>query len=72
MHHLLSTILKGNDQREWHILFQPNDDVAVNCYVNANIAGLWGVKYDQDAISMKSHTGYIIMFNQLDLLTCYC
>jgi hypothetical protein len=48
--------------------FSPSDDFRVNCFVDADFAGLWGIEYDQDPVSIKSRTGYIIMFMGCPLL----
>ena len=34
----------------------------VDCYVDADFAGLWKVEDDQDPISVKSQSGHLIMF----------
>ena len=37
------------------------DKFSVDCYVDADFAGLWGVESPDDPISVKSRTGYVIM-----------
>ena len=32
----------------------------VECYVDADFAGLWAIEHDQDPIGVKSRTGYLI------------
>jgi hypothetical protein len=41
---------------------QPADakEIKINCYVDANFAGLWGYEHKQDLTSVKSQTGYVI------------
>jgi hypothetical protein len=58
--------LKGT--RDKGMLFSPVDNFVVNCYVDADFAGLWGVEYDQDPVSVKSRTGYLITFMGCPLL----
>lgn len=50
------------------ILSPSNDTLGVDCYIEADFAGLWGIKHDQDPISMKSRTGYILIFMGCHLL----
>jgi hypothetical protein len=50
------------------MVFSPSQDFAVNCFVDADFAGLWGTEYDQDPVCVKSRTGYIIMFMGCPLL----
>ena len=40
----------------------------MDCYVNADFAGLWGVESDQDPVSVKSCSGYLITFMNCPLL----
>lgn len=58
--------LKGT--RDKGMMFSPGDDFAVDCYVDADFAGLWGVEYNQDPISVKSRTGYLLTFMGCPLL----
>jgi hypothetical protein len=44
------------------MMFSPNDYLCVDCYTNADFAGLWGIEHDQDAVLVKSKTGHLIMF----------
>jgi hypothetical protein len=48
--------------------FSPSNDYRVNCFVDADFAGLWGLEYDKDPVSVKSCTGYILMFMGCPLL----
>jgi hypothetical protein len=52
--------LKGTKDKG--MMFRPSKDFAVDCYVDADFAGLWGIEYDQDPVCVKSRTGYLIMF----------
>ena len=50
------------------MLFSPSNELRVDCYVDADFAGLWGVEHDQDPVSVKSRTGYLIKFMGCPLL----
>jgi len=43
------------------LTFKPTDDWKVDCYVDADFCGLWGVEDADDPIVSKSRTGFIIM-----------
>jgi hypothetical protein len=57
-----------NGTRDKGILFKPLANLQVDCYVDADFAGLWGVESDQDPISVKSRSGYLITFMNCPLL----
>jgi hypothetical protein len=42
--------------------------MTVDCYVDADFAGLYGVEDSQDPISVKSRTGYVILIANCPLL----
>ena len=42
------------------LTFQPNTDLHLDCYVDADFDGLWIYKNDQDPVCMKSQTGYVL------------
>ena len=44
------------------LIMQPTSDMRVDCYVDADFAGLFSVEDKQDPISVKSRTGYVIMY----------
>ena len=50
------------------MMLSPSSSLQVDCYVDADFAGLWGVEHDQDPVSVKSRTGYLIMFMGCPLL----
>jgi hypothetical protein len=50
------------------MMFSPSNDYMVNCFIDADFAGLWGAEYDQDSVSVKSHTRYILIFMDCPLL----
>jgi hypothetical protein len=44
------------------LIFKPNDsaEVAIDCYVDADFAGMWGYEDKDDPTSVKSRSGYVI------------
>ena len=44
------------------LILNPSETLQVDCYVDADFAGLWNVEQDQDSLYVKSRTGYIITF----------
>ena len=44
------------------LILNPSETLQVDCYVDADFAGLWNVEQDQDPLCVKSRTGYPIMF----------
>jgi hypothetical protein len=50
------------------MIFTPSGEFQVNCFVDADFAGLWGAEYDQDPVCVKSRTGYVITFMGCPLL----
>jgi hypothetical protein len=54
--------LKGTKNRG--LIFKPalTDEFLINCYVDADFAGLWGYEDPQDPSCIKSRTGYVICF----------
>jgi hypothetical protein len=51
--YLLSTRDKG-------ILFEPDHTAGLDCYVDADFAGLYGYEDEQDPVSVKSRTGFVL------------
>ena len=47
---------------------QPSGHLTIDCYVDADFAGLYGVEDDQDPISVKSRTGYVLLLANCPLL----
>ena len=43
-------------------MLNPSTKFQVDCFVDADFAGLWNVESDQDPLCVKSRTGYLIMF----------
>ena len=43
-------------------MISPLNDFGVDCYVDADFAGLYQVENEQDPISVKSRSGHLITF----------
>ena len=50
------------------LIFTPTGQFTVDCFVDADFAGLWTFEDDQDPVSIKSRTGYVLMFGRCPLL----
>ena len=50
------------------MLLCPQQSLRVDCYVDADFAGLFSVSNKQDPVSVKSRTGYVIMYRGAPLL----
>jgi len=42
------------------IIFQPDMDAGLDCFVDADFAGLYGQEDDQDPVSVKFRTGFVL------------
>ena len=51
--------LKGTADKG--LIMDPSDDVAIDCYPDADFAGLWGYEDPQDPHCARSRTGYVIL-----------
>ena len=49
-------------------MFNPSKKLVVDCYADANFAGLWGHEDPQDPIGARSRTGFVITFANFPLL----
>lgn len=58
--------LKGTSQHG--MTLTPTKEMTVDCYVDADFAGLFEIEDDQDPICVKSQTGYLITFMSCPLL----
>ncbi|MGH3055162.1 MAG: reverse transcriptase domain-containing protein, partial [Gaiellaceae bacterium] len=58
--------LKGT--RDKGIIFKPTENYVLDCYVDADFAGLWGYEDSQDPVCVRSRTGYTLMFGGCPLL----
>ena len=43
------------------LILNPNEDLNIDCYVDADFAGLWGSEPPDSPISVKSRSGWLIM-----------
>jgi hypothetical protein len=50
------------------MFISPQDSLRIDCYVDADFAGLLTVEDKQDPVSVKSRTGYLILFKGDSLL----
>jgi hypothetical protein len=53
LHYLVATRKKGLE-------FIPNMEEGLDCYVDADFAGLWGHEDDQDPVNVRSRTGFTL------------
>lgn len=58
--------LKGTSDRG--LIMRPTKELKIDCFVDADFAGLWGVEDPDDPISVKSRTGYILTLGNCPLL----
>ena len=42
------------------LTFQPNTNLHLDCYIDADFAGLWNYDNDPDPVCVKSQTGYVL------------
>jgi histone deacetylase 1/2 len=52
------------------MILRPTNELTVDCYVDADFAGLWQVEDDQDPVCVRSRTGYVLMLAGCPLLWC--
>jgi len=52
--------LKGILDNEQGLMFNPTTDITLDCYCDADFAGLWGYEDDQDPICVRSRSGYVM------------
>jgi hypothetical protein len=45
--------------RDRGLTFTPDPNIKLDCYVDADFAGLWGYEDDQDPVCVKSRTGFV-------------
>ena len=63
---LICRYLKGTTNQG--IEFSPEPEMNLDCYVDADFAGLWGSEDDQDPVCVKSRTGYVLTLGGCPLL----
>ena len=49
-------------------MFNPSKKLVVDCYADAEFAGLWGNEYPQELICARSRTGFGVTFANCPLL----
>ena len=55
--------------RDKGLIFNPSTSLQVDCYVDAaDFVGLWSIEDEQDPVSVKSRTGFLLMFMNCPLL----
>ena len=52
--------LKGILDNDCGLTFHKTDTLLLDCYVDADFAGLWSYEVDQDPVCVKSCTGYVM------------
>ena len=50
------------------IVFNPSKKLVVDCYADADFAGLWVHEHPQDPICARSRTGFVVTFSNCSLL----
>lgn len=50
------------------IRFRPTGNIVLDCYVDADFAGLWNAEDSQDPTCVRSRTGYVLIFGGCPLL----
>jgi Reverse transcriptase (RNA-dependent DNA polymerase) len=58
--------LKGT--RDKGLIMRPQPHICLDCYVDADFGGLFGVEDSQDPICVKSRTGYVILMGGCPLV----
>ena len=49
------------------LVFRPKASLALDCYVDADFAGLWKVENESDPVCVKSRTGYVLLLGGCQL-----
>ena len=49
-------------------MFNPSKKLVVDCYADADFAGMWGNEDPQDLICARSRTGFVVTFANFPLL----
>ena len=50
------------------LVFNPSKKLVVDCYADADFAGMWGHEDPQDPICARSRTGFVVTFSNCPLL----
>ena len=56
----IARYLKGILDNNQGLIMRPTSTLSLDCYVDADFAGLWGYEDDQDPICVRSRTGYVM------------
>lgn len=56
----LARYFQGILSKEQGLIFDPTEALTLDCYVDADYAGLWKHEDDQDPICVKSRSGYVM------------
>ena len=56
----IARYLKGILMNNQGLMFRPTNNLSLDCWVDADFAGLWGYEDDQDPICVRSRTGYVM------------
>jgi hypothetical protein len=54
--------------RDKGLIFAPDGTLKVDCYVDANFAGMWGYERPDEPICVKSRTGYVMMIGKCPII----
>lgn len=57
-----------NSTKDKGMTLKPTASLTIDCFVDADFAGLWKAEDDQDPLCVKSHTGFLITFMGCPLL----
>jgi Reverse transcriptase (RNA-dependent DNA polymerase) len=60
----IAKYLRGVLQHKQGLLFTPTDKLNLDCYVDADFAGLYGYEDDQDPVSVHSCTGSVMTMGE--------
>lgn len=50
------------------LMLRPNNQLGIDCFVDADFAGLWSWEDAQDPVSVKSRTGYVLCLSGCPVL----
>ena len=57
-----------NATKNQGMTFKPDSGMVLDCYVDADFAGLWKSVSDQDPVCVKSRTGYVMTLGECPLI----
>ena len=50
------------------LVFNPSKKLVVDCYADADFAGLWGYENPQESICARSRTVFVVTFSNFPML----